>query len=378
MKFHPLADIFPLLSPIELMALADDIAERGLRESIVMYEGAILDGRNRYKACIAAAVEPTYREFGGDDPLALVISVNLRRRHLDTGQRSMVAAAIENQKRGGDRTGQDANLHLEGPAPISRAVAAEMLNVSPRSVADASAVRSSGTPELRAAAEQGEISISAAAAVADLPIEEQKAIVTAGPEAVTKAAKKIREKSVDAAASRLALLRERAKQNGLRLGKYGAGYTTSQDGVESIFACLDSVEGHLDFIEGKRAMQLSTACGTTIPGMNNSTAWLAAHPGATLDDFERAALPPPPTGVCAVDPPPAPEAPEAVDISTEHSAEPDEDADVADNPAALAALFASIEPALRAMSADDCKRSTTKHPWQWRWVPLLIMQQQGA
>jgi hypothetical protein len=43
----------------------------------------ILDGRNRYRACLEARVEPRFVEFDADDPIAFVVSVNIKRRHLD-------------------------------------------------------------------------------------------------------------------------------------------------------------------------------------------------------------------------------------------------------------------------------------------------------
>src|SRR5262245_24291659 len=82
LEFHPIADMFPLMEGEELDALVADIRANGLLESIVTYEGMILDGRNRCRACLAAGVEPVLTPFRGDDPVAFVISANIRRRHL--------------------------------------------------------------------------------------------------------------------------------------------------------------------------------------------------------------------------------------------------------------------------------------------------------
>jgi ParB-like chromosome segregation protein Spo0J len=58
MEFHPLANLFPPLEEKELDELTADIRANGLRENIVLHEGKILDGRNRYYACLRAGVEP--------------------------------------------------------------------------------------------------------------------------------------------------------------------------------------------------------------------------------------------------------------------------------------------------------------------------------
>ena len=81
MKAHPAADLFPLMPPDELRNLADDIAKHGLREPVWLYEGLVLDGRNRVAACELVDVTPLFREYTGDDPVGFSLSMNLQRRH---------------------------------------------------------------------------------------------------------------------------------------------------------------------------------------------------------------------------------------------------------------------------------------------------------
>jgi ParB-like chromosome segregation protein Spo0J len=89
LKFHPLADLFPPMEGQDFDDLVADIKANGLHEPIVTYEGMILDGRNRYRACIKAGIEPKLIKGDDwiDDPAAYVISANIHRRHLTAEQK---------------------------------------------------------------------------------------------------------------------------------------------------------------------------------------------------------------------------------------------------------------------------------------------------
>ena len=94
-EFHPLATLLPLLDTAGFDELVADIRAHGLREPIVMFDGKVLTDRNRYRACVEAGVEPTFAVYPGDDPVAYVISFNLRRRHLDESQRQQSPATLK-------------------------------------------------------------------------------------------------------------------------------------------------------------------------------------------------------------------------------------------------------------------------------------------
>jgi ParB-like chromosome segregation protein Spo0J len=92
MKPHPAANIFPMMAGDELQALADDIKANGLRHPITKTtDGQLLDGRNRAAACKLAGIEPEYESYDGD-ALTLVVSENVRHRHLGASQKAIAAA----------------------------------------------------------------------------------------------------------------------------------------------------------------------------------------------------------------------------------------------------------------------------------------------
>ena len=108
MKFHPLANIFPLMEGAEVDALVADIKAKGLHDRIDLYQGKIVDGRNRYRALRQLGIDPSddpkkyfrnaiyahavggpagHEQSNDERVRAYVISKNIHRRHLTAEQR---------------------------------------------------------------------------------------------------------------------------------------------------------------------------------------------------------------------------------------------------------------------------------------------------
>lgn len=117
LKIHPAAAVFPMLSDDELAELADDIRQNGLNHPLVVAEvngeTVLVDGRNRLRACRLAGVEPEVIRFDGD-PASLIISQNIRRRHLSKGQIAMVLAKICPEGQQGKRGTSLGNNEVSG------------------------------------------------------------------------------------------------------------------------------------------------------------------------------------------------------------------------------------------------------------------------
>jgi ParB-like chromosome segregation protein Spo0J len=186
-EFHEIADAFPMLEPARIDKLADSIRRNGLRHPIVVFEDKILDGRNRYRACEIAGLNPTYVGFDGDWAAAVefVADENLERRDLTEAQRQMAAAKLLTLGRG--RPASDT-----ASEPISEARAAELLGTSRAGVHRARRVVDRGAAELVDAVLSNQIPVSTAAELSKLPEPEQRAVLAEGKTAAKKAAAKLR------------------------------------------------------------------------------------------------------------------------------------------------------------------------------------------
>jgi hypothetical protein len=136
MQTQKYAKFFP---PVEGQEFED------LVEEIVLHEGKILDGVNRYRACKKAKVEPRFEEYEGNgDLFEYVVSRNVRRRHLSESQRSILALemlpALTRQVDTGRRKAiSDARRAARGPTPRddgrrASALAAKAVGVRRRTV----------------------------------------------------------------------------------------------------------------------------------------------------------------------------------------------------------------------------------------------------
>ena len=151
MEFHPTASIFPLMEGEEFTSLCQDIASNGLIEPIWTYQGLILDGRNRYRACQASGIEPVLRQYLGGDPLSFVLSQNLHRRHLNESQRAMIAARLANMSKGRPK-----NASIEA---FSQPEAAKFLNISRASIQRAAQVLAQAPADIVTRIEAGKMTI---------------------------------------------------------------------------------------------------------------------------------------------------------------------------------------------------------------------------
>jgi ParB-like chromosome segregation protein Spo0J len=184
---HDLADAFPLMFGDDLKGMAESIKANGQLRPIDLYQDRILDGRNRYLGCIAAKVEPIFREFVGDDEAALqyVLAMNLDRRDLDADQRALVVRRIEKYR---------AKLCK---AAKKSAKQAELPVVSDLSAERAETYEADAEPELKAAHERGDIPLHVAAEIAKEEPEVQRAQVKAIEKDLAKPAVTVRAKAAN-------------------------------------------------------------------------------------------------------------------------------------------------------------------------------------
>src|SRR5436189_6324975 len=86
-EFHPLTKLFPTMPEHERDELGRDMKANGQHLPIILYEGKILDGRNRYLACLKFGLKPRFIPFTTAEAKRYVIGLNYYRRHLTREQK---------------------------------------------------------------------------------------------------------------------------------------------------------------------------------------------------------------------------------------------------------------------------------------------------
>jgi ParB-like chromosome segregation protein Spo0J len=176
------------MAPDQYRRLADDIKAHGLHHPIVLFDGAILDGRHRYRACVEVGVEPRFTTFDGADPVAYVTSENAARRHLTPSQIAHAVAAMkpyeerkarERQIAAGTANVTGKSVSIESDKGRTAEKLAMKAGVGVSSINRAIKVREHGTPELNAAVAAGEIALNQAEKIVQLNPSAQRKVIEA-------------------------------------------------------------------------------------------------------------------------------------------------------------------------------------------------------
>ena len=164
---HPAAALFPLIEGAEFSALVADIKANGLVEPIKLYDGQVLDGRNRLRACEHAGVEPMFEDLTGKvEPLVYVVSANLHRRHLTSGQKAFIASELATLRHGSNQYRTETEESSTEPSSpdvemMTKIQAAKAAGSSPAAISKARVIEKEA-PELVAAVKAGKESLDGA------------------------------------------------------------------------------------------------------------------------------------------------------------------------------------------------------------------------
>lgn len=204
------------LTADEHEALERSILAEGCRDALVLWNDVLVDGHNRFGICqkhgLPFQTVQNTRFQSMDDVHLWMIEQHLGRRSVSDFQRGVLALRkrdilaerhrIEHAQLQRESDGEIADATPEGdddsppwaPAPkVSRAEMAREARLSSNQVTMIERIHKQAAPELVEAVKSGVISISAAAAVADLPEDEQRAAAAAGKDELKQAAKRVRD-----------------------------------------------------------------------------------------------------------------------------------------------------------------------------------------
>ncbi|APP80421.1 hypothetical protein [Xanthomonas hortorum] len=216
------------LTPDEHEALERSLLAEGCRDALVLWGDVLVDGHNRYGICqkhdlpFQTVQNPRFQSL--QDVHLWMIEQHLGRRSVSDFQRGVLALRKREILAARQRTQRDADAAAEAPVvgddqpdtglddsaarstedsdsppweetstPVSRAELAREARLSNNQVVMIERIHKQAAPEVVQAVRAGEISISAAAAVATLSEDEQRAAAQAGKAELKQAAKRVRD-----------------------------------------------------------------------------------------------------------------------------------------------------------------------------------------
>jgi N6-adenosine-specific RNA methylase IME4 len=173
--------LIPALTPEEFKQLEQNCLDEGIREKIIVWDGFIIDGHNRYEIATKWGLDyqTESKRFKDESEVREWMILNqFGRRNLSNYQRSVLALeleevfkvkAIQKQKNAGGAVPQKS-----AEAPIeTRKELAKVANVSHDTIAKVKKIEAVATPEVKAQLSTGEISINQA--YQEIKKEEKKA-----------------------------------------------------------------------------------------------------------------------------------------------------------------------------------------------------------
>jgi len=254
------------LTPDEHDALERSILAEGCRDALVLWGDVLVDGHNRYGICrkhnlpFQTVQHPHFKSM--EDVHLWMIDQHLGRRSVSDFQRGVLALRkreilAERRARqpspppadaasdvapataSSDAASPSAATTTDATALKSRADIARAARLSNSQVLQIEKIHKQAAPELVAAVKAGDISINAAAAVASLPVDEQKSAALGGKDELKQAAKRVRE------VKRKVMLDAMATMDAMGEASQGEAGNTAATSPTAAPALTVSVDGEL-------------------------------------------------------------------------------------------------------------------------------------
>ena len=165
-------ELIPPLSPEEFEQLEKNILEEGIRDPLVVWNGVLIDGHNRYEIAKKHGLdyETVERDFYSEDEArAWIIQNQLGRRNLSKYDRSVMALKLkpvvaerakENERKGGG-SGSSGRQKIGNPTTTAKELA-KTAGVSHETIRKVEKIEEKATPRTKQLLREGKLSINQA------------------------------------------------------------------------------------------------------------------------------------------------------------------------------------------------------------------------